>query len=52
MIYQDPLTCNKPEGKAVLIKNNENETEHMEYWDVKFLSDGFKCGRMINKEKH
>lgn len=38
MIYEDPMTQKKPEGKAVLV-GKIAETQVMERWNVKFESD-------------
>lgn len=38
MIYEDPLTMQKPEGKAKLIKR-VRENESAELWTVAFLSE-------------
>jgi len=37
-IYEDPITCRKLEGKAVLILKNNAEFHELEYWRVKFLN--------------
>lgn len=48
MIYEEPLTETKPEGKAKLIKLVSKENiGGTETWEVKFLSDGFKTTRKI-----
>ena len=49
MIYQDPVTEQRPEGKAVLVKALDSQywKNNMEYWRVQFLSDGFIVPRFI-----
>lgn len=49
MVYEDPLTKKKPEGKATLLKclKSKGWQDQLEYWKVKFLSDGFETGRMV-----
>ena len=53
MIYTDPETKSKKEGEAKLLKLLETQIpgykKNMEYWKVKFLSDGFICDRFISK---
>lgn len=38
MIYQDPVTCQKEEGKAEL-KKKIGEDNNFEYWQVHFIVD-------------
>lgn len=55
MVYQDPLTCQKPEGDAVLIKKMEYAREQengIQNWKVRFISDGFVTERLINIKTH
>lgn len=47
MIYEDPLTCEKPEGNALLIKKIK-EDRNFQYWRVRFVVDGFCCVRKIS----
>ena len=47
MIYEDPLTCEKPEGNALLIKKIK-EDGNFQYWRVRFVVDGFSCVRKIS----
>ncbi len=48
MIFEDPLTCEKEEGKAKLIAGPAKmSTSQMEYWLVRFLSDGYQVRRWI-----
>jgi hypothetical protein len=46
MVYEDPITEQKPEGKAKLLAfvNNFGELEN---WEVKFLDDGTVTTRAI-----
>ncbi len=47
-IYEDPHFCNNLEGEAKLLKNLNMKGLHQEYWEVRFLADGFICDRWIN----
>ena len=51
MIYEDPLTEQKEEGKAKLIRYQNDlgfyKGNTVEVWKVQFLSDGFYCDRRI-----
>lgn len=53
-VYQDPITCIKPEGTATLVKyegpNNKSEGDNdpFYYWSVHFLGDDSICYRLIN----
>lgn len=54
-IFEDPITQQKPEGTATLMKlrNTVGEPgnfDYMERWHVKF-SDGFKCDRWIQPKE-
>ena len=52
-VYEDPITCNKEEGKAVL-ESFWFEDEVIERWHVRFVGEeeeGF-FSRAINKENH
>ena len=49
-IYEQPLTETKLEGKAKLISlrgENRGGNVGLEFWRVKFLSDGLICDRAI-----
>lgn len=51
MVYQDPLTENRPEGEAKLIRKlDENKLDQTEYWDVLFVGDDPDqvCSRIIS----
>ena len=52
MIYQDPLTQEKEEGQARLIRcvGDQNDGCCTEYWQVKFLGDGYVVHRMVKRE--
>ena len=45
MIYEDPITKLRPEGRARLIEKFL-EVPGEEFWKVRFM-DGFKCYRWI-----
>lgn len=49
-IYEDPITQQKFEGKAKLLKKipSNRDCEEMENWKVKFISDDFVAERLIN----
>ncbi len=50
MIYSKPLTLEKPEGKATLVKRitkGEHPNAACDYWQVRFISDGFIADRFI-----
>lgn len=47
MIYQDPITQLKPEGKAVLLHKIQDFSDGLEYWKVRFVDDGQFCARTI-----
>ena len=50
-VYSDPISCEKLEGQAKLLKFIRAE-EKLEYWTVRFIKDGFKTDRLINVDKH
>ncbi len=52
MIYEDPITCKKPEGTAVLLTFRKKMPPEGELWKVRFLSDGFVTERTVNKTNH
>jgi hypothetical protein len=47
-IYQDPITKQKPEGKAKLVKQISTAEGGLERWTVQFVSDGFVCERNLD----
>lgn len=49
-IYSDHLTKNRLEGIAKLIKRVPcfRDSDKSENWIVEFLSDKFKCERMVS----
>ena len=51
MVYEDPITCQKPEGRARLYEFQREDTgDGLEMWVVTFLDDGYQATRTINKE--
>lgn len=48
-VYEDPITKKKPEGKAKLLRclQAKGWQDKLQYWKVRFLSDGFETGRMV-----
>ena len=40
MIYEDPITRQKPEGKAVLLRKIADMGDSLERWAVRFEGDG------------
>jgi len=51
MIYEDPITEQKPEGKAKLLKLILGSTYELETWQVKFLNDGVVTARHIKVKR-
>jgi len=52
MIYEDPVTEQKPEGPSELLKlissdGQLDENSRLEIWKVKFLDDGIVTERSI-----
>jgi hypothetical protein len=47
MIYEDPVTELKPEGKARLIVREGVGRNGLETWKVRFIDDGFTANRII-----
>ena len=48
MIFEDPLTEKRKEGKAKLIAGPAKmSTSQMEYWLVRFLEDDYQVRRWI-----
>ena len=52
MIYIDPMSEKEKEGKAKLLEcvSNRGDNCATEYWEVKFLIDGFVTHRFIKKK--
>ncbi len=50
-VYQDPVTCEKKEGLATLVKK-EREDDLCETWQVRFNSERNAYARQINKNIH
>ena len=48
-IFCDPVTKTAPEGEAELLKKllNAEVEGGPESWEVKFLTDGFVCQRLV-----
>jgi hypothetical protein len=46
-IYEDPITCQKSEGKAKLVRRIMVDGD-LEYWEVESLGEHFR--RWIKKE--
>jgi len=40
MIYEDPITCLKPEGEAILGYRTKRADAEFEYWKVTFPTPG------------
>ena len=49
IVYEDPHTKEKEEGKAELLRVLDPDLGpgSLEYWEVKFLDDGFITGRVV-----
>ena len=49
VIYEDPLTCKKPEGEARLVYSatQPERDSPLEHWCVRFLGSNEKADRMI-----
>ena len=47
MIYDDPITKERPEGKARLMKRLNSSDPNMQQWQVRFLSDRVITERFI-----
>ena len=52
MIYIDPMTEKGKEGRAELLEcvSGRSDSCATEYWEVKFLTDGFVTHRFIKKK--
>jgi len=50
MIWQDPVTQETPEGEATLLYHHWTRG-NTQYWQVRFVSDGYKCERFIHPVK-
>ena len=57
MIYEDPVTQKRPEGRGRLVKKLEGinglfkSRGNQEYWLVRFM-DGMECWRWIKVEEN
>jgi hypothetical protein len=48
MVFEDPITRQVPEGRAQLLREcRPDDGDGLALWEVKFLSDGYKCLRTI-----
>ena len=48
-VFEDPVDCNKLEGKAKLLKcYRQDWPDKLSLWDVRFLDDGYETLRTIN----
>ena len=49
IIYAKPITNEEPEGEAILLSpyNKDMGTCGFQLWNVKFVSDNFKCVRNV-----
>jgi len=57
MVYRDPVTCRKPEGRATLVEKSIRERNLKnhggpELWIVRFMDEDETFFRLINKENH
>jgi len=43
MIFEDPVTRQKEEGRAIILEEHDID----DYYRVRFLSDNFECDRFI-----
>jgi len=50
-VYEDPITCKKLEGEAIL-ESFWGAQGNTEQWHVKFEDDDGSYSRTINKENH
>jgi len=49
-IYQKPYTNEEPEGQAILVQKLHESKTKMEYWEVEFVTDGFKTQRWVKAD--
>lgn len=42
MVYEDPITKQKPEGMATLLKKLEGGFDGLERWRVRFVNDRYQ----------
>jgi len=51
-IYTDPLTEERVEGEAELLKDlNLGAEGALEFWRVRFLDDGFEASRLVKRKE-
>jgi len=51
-VYEDPITCQKPEATALLIRRHDWHLEGCERWDVRFKGEQTTYTREININNH
>ncbi len=53
-VYQDPVLCQKLDGRVELLMKLKPEVGRQEYWRVKFIDDhdNFVTDRWINVDIH
>jgi hypothetical protein len=49
IIYEDPLTELKPEGKATLLHKVRDECDGLELWKVCFIDDELYAGEVYER---
>lgn len=50
MIYEDPITRQKREGKAKLLRLVRADVgDGLELWEVRFVDDGYTTTRLTNR---
>ena len=49
-VYEHPLTGDKAEGQAILVRPINREHGQLERWEVRFIGDRQTCERWIKKE--
>ncbi|MGH7774654.1 MAG: hypothetical protein ACREQA_20715 [Candidatus Binatia bacterium] len=50
-IYEDPFTCQVPEGRAILVKHLYGGTMGATLWRVRFMGESDEYERWIKTEK-
>lgn len=49
-IYEDPVTCQKIEGAAKLLKLENDNIPEQQFWKVRFQHDYFITSRWIKRD--
>lgn len=50
-VFEDPVDCNKIEGKANLLKCYRDDlSDNLSIWEVRFLDDEYETLRIINSQ--